>query len=1410
MTDSFSATESISGGMNIGNVSGDLSLRAGGDIVAGNKTIIQNIFPKSREKIIKAPYKFLSSYDISDKDIFFGRTKVIRILSEKISRHKIVVINGRSGSGKTSLINAGLIPQLANENYFFVSFKEYSDPVEQLRNYVLKNEYLNIDKKYLNDMSFLDMLTYLKLSQKIRILIIFDQFERFFVSVKEKARNAFINEIKKCIYSGLSSDDMNIVISLREDYFGILIREFETIMPDFFNESYRFHLHPLNREEATEAIMSPLIKQKFDLSYKKEFVETVLIPALMGEGSGEEKIDPPQLQIVCNQLYEEGKTFYAQNIKEEGSSKIDEALYNKLGKASGILRDYLDDFIDRAARKDLETKKSLRSMLKLMIESGGTRKFIFNSQLCQGLPDVTPDKITYYIKKLQDGRVIETRENDGLPTYSLSHEFMVEKVRSWFDEREMERKKSRETLDRGLAEWNSTRSLLSEKQVKKIQKWIQEELNDEEKELLNKSHEHHETRKLNEKMNEQRLQFRKKLIWGAFILILIVIILFFWAMYKSQKAELNTLKAEEKARLSDEQKKEEIKLRKIADKEREIAQKMRITSRSHELAGYAINTLDLDPVLSFRLAEAAYYITPTMQANKGIILPLTYPFYNHIRTTDIIHSVFFTPCGKKIIIQFEDHHIEIWDITKGTKIIEFEGYNIWIKHALLNNKLFVISMNNIIYTVDIVSGKINQIVNTNIYIKDKVAIRYVLPSHDGHYIAFKSEGKKFWIWDNEKQKIHILDKHLLDISNILFEPGDKYMISTDKRAIIWDTENWEIIRTFDKHNEMIQHIHIFKDNRIMTCDSNSEIKIWHLNDCMEIYGFTMDQNVVFTDMELSYNEKLLAVSFEKTALVWNLGQDIFQTKLNNPKKFQHSNHVYDIQFSIDNKYLITASDESTIWEIETNKVIYHLTGHTESIRQAIPSPSDNKIVVTSTLNDGIRIWNTDINALDTYRIFEEKLSSAEFAADDKYVIIKTVYPSNIYILLSDSLSLKEKVNNVKSFSLSLQKDYLTIYTRDGNFICIKLKPYEHGYFDRINTDAKDYSLSPNGEILYVSSNTYNSVFSQDNSMLLSVSIDTHIPKIIDVTTNEQICRLSACNNAMFCKTIFSPKDNYILTLIDEDAYKNLFFEKNERVQLRLWETGNCFNFFSPIIKTEEQIVNNAYFSPDESLLVTTTSDKGYVFDIKTHRLKYFITEHKNSIKNVSFSSDNKYMITISDSEINQNDFELKDSQKSHLIIWDLKTGMSVFNFSEKKTINSASLSKDSSNILICSDKVVSIRTIDPKLALDHINNKKRGIVRELTPQEIKRYAFSHDDLKKLSKKILSHHQNDIDVYFQWVVVFILHQMEDDADLLFKTILQQFSEHKEKILEQFILTQKMNNTRDINTFLNERSTDVRGL
>ena len=343
------------------------------------------------------------------------------------------------------------------------------------------------------------------------IVVFLDQFERFFVRVADDKRREFIAAFNHCLQHS-EAKDLCFVLAFRREFLGQLTTEFEEQIPEFLNEAYRINLLPLSKAEAREAVLRPLDNTTLRIQYDEDFVDDVLLVGLAEQTGGGASIDPPHLQIVCNQLFEAAR----QRLQTRNSVLINRALYDELGGAENILNTYLDKVVEDVAQ-DPRRITVVHSILKTMIDAGAnTRSFVAIEGFRRALPDVNEAEILKLIEKLLDRRVVEERK----PAYSLSHEHMVGKVKEWFDPRELERKRAEETLNRGMMEWKNSGALLNRGQVERIRKWLPD-LTEEEHELLQASEKNY----LEEEQKEaSRTKLRKLSLYGAAAFAVVVMI----------------------------------------------------------------------------------------------------------------------------------------------------------------------------------------------------------------------------------------------------------------------------------------------------------------------------------------------------------------------------------------------------------------------------------------------------------------------------------------------------------------------------------------------------------------------------------------------------------------------------------------------------------------------------------------------------------------------------------------------------------------------------------------------------------------------------------------------------------------------------------------------------------------------
>lgn len=290
---------------------------------------------------LKGPYKFLDYYEGSEANIFFGRNLETELLLSDIISTRLVLLFARTGSGKTSLINAGVRPRLKKLNYETFYIRVEQDPTESAR-VTLRNEHLLTPA--LENLPLDAQLEEIVRKLGKPIVLFFDQFEEFFIFILNESRSTFISEIAR-LYRNRDSG-VHIVFSFREEFF-VEMEAFRTEIPSIFHNESNLRLRWFTATQALEAIVKPaeVFGTEIDGELADKIVED-LLDATRG-------VEPARLQIVCDTLW-----------RNKTSNRIGLPDYDKLGGAQRIVEGRLEQ--DIAAHLDEEQLRLLEKLLPVL------------------------------------------------------------------------------------------------------------------------------------------------------------------------------------------------------------------------------------------------------------------------------------------------------------------------------------------------------------------------------------------------------------------------------------------------------------------------------------------------------------------------------------------------------------------------------------------------------------------------------------------------------------------------------------------------------------------------------------------------------------------------------------------------------------------------------------------------------------------------------------------------------------------------------------------------------------------------------------------------------------------------------------------------------------------------------------
>ncbi|MDH6086987.1 WD40 repeat domain-containing protein [Umezakia ovalisporum] len=395
--------------------------------VVGEHNVIYNYF-YYREQVnpprpsspdddhLPCPYQGLFHFGPEEADFFFGREIFIEQLYTATQTRKFIPLLGASGSGKSSVVLAGLVPRLQKQGHWqFTHFRPGSEPFRELALALvpLYTPELNATEKiaqgrtlatYLEQgtISLSDVFAQIQQNHPThRVLLIADQFEEIYtLCPQQEIRHQFLD----CLLASLTkpSSQMVLVTTMRADFLAnaLSYRPFADVL-----QNADLKIAAMNREELTQVITKPA--EKLGVSFEGGLVERIL------DDVADQPGNLPLLEFALTQLW-----------NQRLGKQLTHSIYEAIGEVEGALARYADEKYGNltAAQKE----KVQRIFIQLVRPGEGaedTRRIAVKAEM--------GEESWLLVKELADARLVVTSRNvTAQETVEVVHEALI---RNWGD-----------------------------------------------------------------------------------------------------------------------------------------------------------------------------------------------------------------------------------------------------------------------------------------------------------------------------------------------------------------------------------------------------------------------------------------------------------------------------------------------------------------------------------------------------------------------------------------------------------------------------------------------------------------------------------------------------------------------------------------------------------------------------------------------------------------------------------------------------------------------------------------------------------------------------------------------------------------------------------------------------------------
>ncbi|GEA25616.1 protein TolB [Microcystis aeruginosa NIES-4325] len=929
----------------------------------GNATItITNYYYREEARIAPAdsadvaddklpcPYRGLFHFGPGDAEYFFGRKSFIKTLFQATQTRNFIPLLGASGSGKSSVVFAGLVPKLQQEGHWqFTHFRPGSDPFHALALALVPLYTTNLNEtdrlaqarqlaNYLRDgdIPLADVFAQIKHNYPSeRVLLIADQFEELYtLCPDETIRRNFLDKLTTFPFERVG---VVLVLTMRADFLGnaLSYRPFADVL-----QNTDLKLGPMNREELTEVIEKPA--QKLGVTFEAGLVERILDDVESEPGN------LPLLEFALTELWQ----------RRQGK-ELTHLAYTEIGQVQGALARHANEEYDKLSEAQREQMR--RIFIQLVRPGEGTedtRRLATKAEL--GAVNWA------LVKQLADARLVVTSRSEEaqVETVEVVHEALIRnwgELRGWMDTDRVFRA-WQERLRGAMGQWQKTQGdegswlrgaalAEAEEQLKKRP----EDISQSEQDFIRQSLQERERIKQAEAARRRReIRTAWGIAAGSLVAVVISTGLGWMAWKQTQQAKYN--QAESIARLS-----------------------LSLLNENKGLEAF-VQAIKAGKILQKQRTINA----EVMEALQKALV--TVREYNSFKGYgDLISSVSFSPDGKTLASSSSDGTIKLWNVETGEEI-----------HTLNLDNFASDGIDSVRFSPDsktlVSAGRVIQLWNVETgeeiptdmgrdgYVDTRMGHdKDISFSPDSKTLASSSDGTTIKLWNVETGKeIRPLKGDDSSVQSVSFSLDGKILAagSGDKTIKLWDVETGEKIRTLKGDNSLAQSVSFSPDGKTLASGSDDgTIKLWDVKTGEKIRTLKGDNSLV-QSVSFSPDGKTLASGSDDGSIkLWDVktGEKILTLK-------GHDWAVKSVSFSPDSKTLASGSADSIVklWDVEKEEEIRTLTDYTSSNFSFSP---DSKTLTYNIGGGIIKLWN--IKTGHTIQILNIGYGDFGFGSDGK-------------------------------------------------------------------------------------------------------------------------------------------------------------------------------------------------------------------------------------------------------------------------------------------------------------------------------------------------------------------------------------------------------------------------------------------